>query len=197
MTEEQAGVSGPISGWVKASTYGWLLGLLVIVVLAVAGDLVGFMGGDSQVMVGVGMGGGVGYVQSRVLRDWLARPSWWMVASAIGMGGLFIVRDAIVAWGGAFPYSLPVYVLVGSVVTGSWQSVLLRQVSAHANWWVVGSLLGWGVPAALIALGDTALLGPVGGLLSSVTIVLGGAILGIISSRFMTSIVREAARSNK
>lgn len=193
MTEEQVRVFGPSSRWVLASIYGWWLGLLVVVVLAIAADLVGFMGGaDSQFMVGVGFGGGVGYVQSRVLRKSLARPISWMVASAIGMGSPFLVRDAIVASGGTLPYSLPAYVLVGSVITGAWQSALLRQVSAHPNRWVVGSLLGWGAPAALIALGDTALGGPVGGLLSAATVLLGGAILGAVSSRFTRSVVRRA-----
>lgn len=31
MTEEQAAVGGPMSGWVRASTCGWLIGLLVVV----------------------------------------------------------------------------------------------------------------------------------------------------------------------
>ena len=143
-------------------------------------------------LVGVGVGLGVGYMQSRSLSAWLERPNHWVLASTLGMGGLFVVRDVVVLSGYEAPYSLPAYILVGAVLTGLWQWSLLRRVSDRAGWWVAGSLLGWFVPAACIALGDSNAIGPVGQAASLGAIFFGGAMLGASSGPVLVRILRPA-----
>lgn len=61
--------------WVRATFLGWLLGFVVVIVLALAWDMIG---GGAQFMVGVGIGAGVGYMQSRVVGEWADSPRRWL-----------------------------------------------------------------------------------------------------------------------
>ena len=54
--------------WVRATTLGWLLGFVLVVVLSIAWDQIG---GGAQFIVGVGMGAGVGIMQARVVGEWV------------------------------------------------------------------------------------------------------------------------------
>ena len=178
--------------WVRNSTLGWLFGLVVVIGLAVLGDIVTSGGGESQLIVGVGIGLGVGLGQGRLLRAWLGRSTGWAISSVVGMGALFIVHDLATATGYAFPFSLPPYVLLGGLVTGLWEALLLRRVSARAPWWPVISTLGWGVPALFLALAD-AMPGMWGQLASMSVIFLGGAMLGAVSGAPLKWILGRAA----
>ena len=55
--------------WIRATSLGWLIGFALVIVLALAWDM---LGGGAQFMVGVGMGAGVGYMQSRMIGEWIA-----------------------------------------------------------------------------------------------------------------------------
>lgn len=167
--------------WVRATTLGWLLGLILVIAISLLGDVVGMSG--AQFIVGVGIGAGVGYAQSRFLSAWLSSSRRWLVASTVGMGSLFVLHDIARAFGLNFFYSLPLYVFLGSLVVGLWQSTLLRSESDRANQWILASILGWGAPAACIAIGDSGKAAFVGGVLALAAIFAGGAMLGAISGR--------------
>src|SRR5512134_2508586 len=62
--------------WALATFGGWVLGFVVIVLLAGIGDLV-HIGGD-QWAVGVGMGWSIGCAQWWVARKWFGPSSKWM-----------------------------------------------------------------------------------------------------------------------
>lgn len=182
MTSHAPELEGLFRRWVRATSLGWLLGLLILIILALLGDLLGsFAPSNVQFMVGLGIGCGVGYVQGRALSPWLGQPIHWTVATTIGMGALFVVHDVVVASGSGFPYSLPLYVIAGSLVAGIWQSFLLRHVSARANHWVAASLIAWTLPALGIALGDSEATGFVGDIASLAAIFFGGVMLGAVS----------------
>jgi len=172
--------------WVRATTMGWLLGLAIVISLSTVWEV---FGGGVQFVVGVGIGAGVGFAQGRVLSAWIGSYRPWLLASTVGMGAPFVVGDVVQAAGVPFPYSLPLYVVVGALVVGLWQSFLLRAVSGRANWWVAACVVGWVVPAAGLALGDAYREGIVG-LSSLIVIFLGGAMLGLASGRSITWILR-------
>lgn len=50
---------------------GWLLGIVLVILGAIAGDLIGI--GGSQFVAGIGMGAGVRYMQGRVAKQWFGR----------------------------------------------------------------------------------------------------------------------------
>ncbi|RMG26798.1 MAG: hypothetical protein D6724_01060, partial [Armatimonadetes bacterium] len=93
--------------WVRATFAGWLLGFVFVVLAAVGGDLIGIGDRESQFIVGIAMGAGVGYAQGRVMRQWLGATWRWAWASAIGMGVPFGVSDLVSAVWSEFSFSLP------------------------------------------------------------------------------------------
>lgn len=193
MTSTTPAVDTLYAPWVRATTLGWLLGLVLLAVLALIADMVHLGESGGQFMVGLGIGWGVGYLQGRALTPWMPRRSRWMLASAVGMGGLFVVHDVVRAARRAFPYSLPLYVLAGALFVGLWQSALLRPVSTRAAWWVPASVLAWALPAGGIALSDAERGGMPGALASLASIFLGGLMVGLVSGGALVWILRQRA----
>lgn len=182
-------------GWVRASSWGWLAGLLAVIGLAILADLLVPTESGGQAIVGIGIGGGVGLMQARYLSDRLKESAQWALASVVGMGTLFVVHDLVRVAGGAFPFSLPLYVLVGALLTGIWQRFLLRPLSENANWWVAASLVGWALPAGAIALADSEAAGTLGAILGLGTIFFGGVLLGLVSGGPLAWLLGESTGS--
>lgn len=179
MTAEPTDEGATYPGWVRASSWGWLAGLVAVVGLAVLADLLIPAGSGSQAIVGIGIGGGVGIMQARYLARRIEGSARWALATVTGMGAPFLVHDLAQLAGSDVPFNLPVYVLVGALITGVWQRFLLRPLSEKANWWVAASLLGWALPAGAIALADSGALGLPGQMLGLIAIFFGGALLGL------------------
>lgn len=158
----------PYTSWIVASALGWWLGFLLVVALALSWDALGLP--QSQFMVGVGMGIGLGWTQARVVRTWLGAAGPWLRASVIGLAAPFIILDLAAA---AVPYSLGVAVIAASLLAGILQWRLLRARFDGAAWWIPGSVLGWALAAGPAAF-------PIGDLLFLV-ILGGGAVLGLVS----------------
>ncbi len=139
--------------WFWATTKGWWLGIPVVVLLALASDAVGIEGG--QAIVGLGMGGAVGWLQRGLLRDRL--PGWrrWAWASALGLGLPFAAADLLGALGLGV-YSLPLAAALGALVLGAWQARLLRPWLGDrgTGGWVLACLLGWTLATVAAAEAD-------------------------------------------
>lgn len=173
-----------VADWLRSTFWGWLLGFVFIVVLSVAWDVVG---GEAQFMVGVGIGAGVGLVQVWLAGRWLPVRAAWVWASGLGMGAPFVLSDLGGAFGLGVPYSLTIDVLSGGLLVGVLQFFLLRPAVRQAHWWIVASVVGWGVPVGLVALNDSGLVPDVvGTVLGMSGMFLGGAILGLITGRTLT-----------
>lgn len=163
--------------WVRATFVGWLIGFVLVIVLALAWDMIG---GGAQFMVGIGLGAGVGYMQSRVIGEWIDSVRPWLWASIIGMGMPFVLWDIGAAIGIESLFSLPRCVLVGGLLVGLLQRRLLSVQWDRANWWVPASVVGWSLPAGILALGDL-VGGGWGGLALGTAMLLGGAVLGAVT----------------
>jgi len=166
--------------WIRATTLGWLIGLVMVVVLAMVWDMIG---GGAQFMVGVGMGAGVGYMQARVARAWTGQIQPWLWTSIIGMGVPFVFWDIGSLTGMKALFSLPVCVLAGGLLTGLLQQRLLRPRFERTTWWIPACVAGWGLPAGLIQFADSGLLPPISGLLSTIVILFGGLLLGAVTAK--------------
>lgn len=182
-------------GWVKVTTYGWWLGFAVIILLVLAMDAVAAVADveGAQFMVGLGMGAGVGYLQGRRMDRWLGSRHGWFLASTVGMGGPFVVGDVVKALGIDVPYSLALYVALGSLLAGLLQWGVLRRHVSRAAWWVPVSMAGWMLPVGLIALRDGQVLPDVAGMAASLTgMLFGGAILGVVTGAPLRRILAGA-----
>ena len=191
MSTETIQVDPSVFGrWVRATTVGWLLGFVLVVVLAIAWDMIG---GGAQFMVGVGMGAGVGYTQARVVGEWVDSTRRWCWASIIGMGIPFLLWDLGAVVGIQALFSLPLCVVVGSLLVGVLQRSLLRLQLERASWWIPACVVGWGLPAGAIALGDSGLLSGPGALVSVGAMFLGGVVLGAVTGKTLLWMPRRSA----
>jgi len=182
--------TGLLGRWLRFTFFGWLLGFVLIVLLVLVWDL---LGGDAQFMVGVGMGAGVGYLQGRAARSWHDSPWRWCMTSVVGMGSLFVLHDVLGLVGVGLPYSLPLYLVVGGLLTGLLQRQLLRPFSHRANWWVPANVIGWALPAGLVAAGDSGTFGAWGHISSLLGMFLGGVLLGAVTGMALVWILRSSS----
>ena len=189
-TEMRQSERSPFARWVRATTVGWLIGFVLVVVLAMVWDMVG---GRAQFMVGVGMGAGVGYMQARVVGAWLDPTRRWLWTSIIGMGIPFVLWDIGAVAGIGALFSLPLCVLIGGLLVGILQRRLLRPRFERASWWILACVVGWGLPAGAIALADSGLLPGPWSLLSIIAMFFGGVVLGAVTGRALLWMSQRSA----
>jgi hypothetical protein len=178
--------------WIRATWFGWLLGIPIIIVLALIGETVHV--GGAQVLVGAGMGTGVGLMQARVVRRILHKTLPWIWSCIVGLGAPFLVTDISKVVGWSLPYSLPAAIALGGLIIGSWQALILRSRLRQIGWWIVASALGWTLAAGTSALADSprsrAIRGIWGAFAYLGIVASGGLILGIVTGLCLAWLVR-------
>lgn len=172
--------------WIRATTIGWFVGFVLVVVLALVWESVG---GAAQFMVGVGMGAGVGFVQSRQARAWLPSPRRWLWASVAGLGVPFVLWDLGALGGLDDALSLPACAVVGSVLAGAVQARLMRAGPGASAAWVAASVVGWGVPVGLMALRSTGAPPVLAAAGTMVGMFGGGLILGAVTGAVLPRVL--------
>jgi hypothetical protein len=178
----------------RATWLGWLIGVPLIILLALIGELVGI--GGSQVIVGAGMGGGIGLMQARVLRGILPRVSPWLWSCIVGLALPFALVDLASVAGWTLPYSLQGAVAVAGLTAGAWQARILRGRFSHTRSWVPASVVGWSLSASMVALSDylsrAQRLRGVWGALWYLTIITGGGlVLGLVTGLALVSMLKR------
>lgn len=182
--------------WIRATSGGWLLGVPIIVVFALAGEAVGI--GGAQWLVGAGMGAGLGLLQARALRGTIERPSAWFWSCVGALTAPFLAID-LASFAGR-PFASPIYpaVVAAGLVAGVWQARLLRQRFDGAWAWVAASVAGWTLAGGAVALAD---LRPLGGSLRGLPgalaflgmVALGGLLLGLVTGVALARITGRRA----
>jgi hypothetical protein len=172
---------------------------MLTIVAALAGDAVGVR--ESQVLVGVGMGAGVGFMQGRALRGIVSNPFAWVSASVAGLAAPFLVFDLSRAAGLQLPFSLYLCVALGGLGAGLWQAILLRSEFNRTWLWVVGSVTGWSLAAASAAVADLlpralSLRGLAGAGTYLAIVLAGGLILGLITGLLLFRLHRPKVESS-
>lgn len=170
--------------WVRATFVGWILGIPLIIVAALLGELFGV--GGMQFLVGAGMGAGVGLMQGRAMRNVLLKFGSWFWSCVLGLSAPFVIADIGSALGVGIPYMVYFAVATGGLIVGIWQAYLLRRHFDRTVWWVVGSLLGWSLASGTGALAgvltQSQSMRGIGGALAYLGIVAsGGVVLGVVT----------------
>lgn len=182
--------------WVFATSWGWLLGFVFIMIGGIAADLL-LSAERAQFFLGLGMGAGIGYAQVRVTARFLRIGNAWGWASVVGMGAPFVASDILrTIWPGlSYMYTLWLSAACGGLLVGLLQRPMLRPHSPRANWWVLASLAGWMLAAATPLLyGTVPGVGPgVGAALINVAAIpLGGVILGVVTGAILFWLLRHS-----
>ena len=89
-----------------------------------------------------------GLLQYLLLRGYLPRMSWWIAATLLGWLLLFAVGLLSARFSVTMPPALAVALVAGLVGLPQW--LLLRRRVSHAGYWMLSSVLGWGVALLLV-----------------------------------------------
>lgn len=179
--------------WMRATWAGWLIGIPITILLAIAGEAVG--GGGLQFLVGAGMGAGVGLMQGRIIKGVTGESVRWWLSSMIGLSIPFLFTDVarLAVWD--IPYSLYVCILVGGLIVGVWQARILHPYVGNPGAWTAVSALGWSLAAGSAAVSDLlfqskSMRGIPGALAYLGVIAAGGLILGAVTGVVIARLTR-------
>lgn len=179
--------------WIRATWLGWLLGIPIIIVFALIGEAIHI--GGAQVLVGAGMGTGIGLMQGRVIRRLLQKSALWICSCIVGLGAPFLFTDISKVVGWNFPYSLPLAIVLGGLIVGSWQALILRSRLPKTGLWIVASALGWTLAAGTAAMADSSRARAIRGIWGAVAylgiIAAGGLVLGIVTGLCLAWLFRS------
>lgn len=173
-----------IALWTRATFWGWLMGVALIIILSSLLDAVGIEG--MQFYIGVGMGAGVGISQWMLVRKFHPAGTAWIWASLAGMGVPFIIFDVLIDE--EITYKLPLCIASGGLLTGWLQYNLLKKITANARPWVAACFSGWLLAGLLVLTIDYVMaikgegwLNLALALLNLIIILAGGVVLGRIT----------------
>ena len=159
--------------WVLASIVGWALGSVVSDTL---GDVVGQVWFDSVGLIV--LGASIGGMQWLVLRRQVSWAGWWVVANIAGWTVGALVN---------LPLNLPLGLfpgwLVGLLVAGVFQWLVLRRHIYRATWWLLVSFAGF-VTGSGISVAIPGCLGP-----CSAAVL--GAVLGAMTGIALAWLLRQ------
>ncbi|MCH7812525.1 MAG: hypothetical protein IID40_00760 [Planctomycetes bacterium] len=167
--------------WVLATTIGWSVGIIAAFIVAhlIAPIVYIVIPHETNLVVGLCLGAGVGYMQRRFASNPITASGRWVLSTTMGMGIPFVV--VVIAheiWSG-LPFGLVLIVTVGGLITGLLQLRNMRRHSRRSGWWVLASIVGWGLGWLVMGLGFAVGLLIGGALLGAVT---GGAIVWLLQS---------------
>ena len=127
-----------IAHWVRVTFGGYLLGFVLTMLGLIAGDLI-VLPTVFQSVIGIGMGGGVGLAQRRLVTQMVGSTKHWVLTSAVGLWAGFFVFDVIEAvWGElSNRQSLQFDIVLGGLFVGLLQWRVLPSYSGRSKWWVL------------------------------------------------------------
>lgn len=157
--------------WVLATTIGWVVGIVAAFIAAhlVVQIVYPVLGYESNLVVGLCLGAVVGYVQRRFAPNPITASGWWILSTSIGMGIPFVVVEIARAIWSGIPLGLVPILAVGGLITGLLQLRNMRRHSRRSGWWVLASIVGWGLGWLAMEIGF------------GVGLLVGGALLGVVT----------------
>ncbi|MCC7513879.1 MAG: hypothetical protein IT212_04200 [Bacteroidia bacterium] len=191
--------------WVLFTTYGWFIGILLVVGFALIGEVlsntIGIPGG--QAAVGIGMGAGVGLMQWLAARKYLTSSQKLFWFTFIGFSLAFILQDIVaITLDSVKPdvsvkveTMIPFTVLLGAFISGwlQYKFVFKKIIDKAVNWifysmasWLLATIITMGTPLLKFNMGENfpkVLIA----IFAALFLTIGGPILGYITGRFIVT----------
>jgi hypothetical protein len=170
--------------WLRATWTGWLIGIPLIVLFALLGEMLGT--GGVQAVVGAGMGLGVGFKQGGLLVSVISRWRWTLVTT-VGLALPLLLGDIAALMGRPTQFRLHLAVAAGGILAGLFQAVMIGRRSLGSILpWTTASLAGWTLAAGMAYLADSlprtaSLLGITGAVAYLGITAMGGLLLGAVT----------------
>lgn len=185
-----------ISRWTLFTFYGWLLGVVFILMLSSFLDSIGIE--HMQFYLGIGITAGVGLIQWLRFRKQLHLGLGWVSASVIGMGIPCIIFDLFPK--DSFSHMIEWSVIVGALFSSFSQYLILKKIYNKALVWILYDSLGW-ILSVFIVFSIDRLKGFSNNNLAmfciNLGLILGGGIVhGIVTGTGMKSIIKNIRRES-
>ncbi len=154
--------------WLLGTTVGWVGGIIGAIVLSELLLSLVYQPEESNLIVGICIGAAIGSSQIVAVRRWIALPRGWVWGLMVGVGIPFVVADVpsdklgLGLSGIPENWMLGLVAAAGGLISGIWQARILRSYTSKANWWILASIVFWGL-AWLNILTIVPVLGAVGG----------------------------------
>ncbi|MFZ4620655.1 MAG: hypothetical protein ACOYNS_08855 [Bacteroidota bacterium] len=181
--------------WVLSSFYGWLTGVVLVIITSGMFDAAGLEG--FQFYLGISIGGSIGFFQWRKISHPAGIGTEWIWSSMFGMGIPFLVMDLLKRFAGISlgDNHLPVCITAGALVTALWQTFILKKKFTAALPWLWTCLGGWILASWTVISIDYVKLFIHHNLalffINLTLIVSGGAVLGAVTGSTLISILRQ------
>jgi hypothetical protein len=138
--------------WLLANFIGWLAGGIGAIILSYLVVNI-FYPKETNLILGLCIGAGVGYTQWFVLKRKIKISSLWGLVCTICMGIPFIIDVIMEESGHKIPYFQGNYEFLGrlifgiieGLVIGLLQMQFLKPYFKKAAWWIAVSSTGWGI----------------------------------------------------
>jgi hypothetical protein len=132
-----------LSRWIFDSFWGWLLGIIVILVLSSLLDSIGIE--NLQFYVGIGVITGMSLAQYRHIRRYFHFNISWMIWSILSFSMPFVLIDGIKHYG-LYSFSqnpLMLCVILATFTVSLTQYFLLKKSMPYPWSWCIFSIIGW------------------------------------------------------
>ncbi len=131
--------------WILATSIGWPVGMFLAFLLSYAVVNL-FYPKETNLIVGLCLGAGVGYSQWHIINKYFKISAWWIWASAIGIGLPFVVDVLLVELVGVESVlNLFITGVIGGLLIGLLQINVVKSLSKKGIWWIFISPLAWGI----------------------------------------------------
>lgn len=165
--------------WILANGIGWLAGFLGAFILSYLVVNI-FYDKETNLIVGLCVGAGIGYAQWFVLRKKFKISSMWGLVCTFCLGIPIIIGVIMNENGNVFTHFQGNYELLGRLlfglivgsVIGLLQMQLLKPYFKKASRWVLGSSIGWGICSLTLSVPMP---------FATLTFLGGGVLLGVIT----------------
>ena len=190
--------------WIWLTTAGWFIGILLIVGLAMLGEIILHAKDESggQAAVGISMGTGVGLMQWVVLRRYLESVQKWLWFSIFGFTLSYVSFDLIatnINLAIKAEVALPIATTLGALIS-SWlqYKFILRNITSKASNWIAYNTIAWLlahlITSGLILINMKAIFDipkVINAVVALFFLTVGGPILGFITGRFIVPVINK------
>jgi hypothetical protein len=190
--------------WIWLNTAGWFIGILLIVGLAMLGEIILHAKDESggQAAVGISMGTGVGLMQWVVLRRYLESVQNWLWFSIFGFTLSYVSFDLIatnIDLAIKAEVALPIATTLGALIS-SWlqYKFILRNITSKASNWIAYNTIAWLlahlITSGLILINMKAIFDipkVINAVVALFFLTVGGPILGFITGRFIVPVINK------
>src|ERR1017187_4666289 len=190
--------------WIWLTTAGWFIGILLIVGLAMLGEIILHAKEESggQAAVGIGMGTGVGLMQWVVLRRYLESVQKWLWFSIFGFTLSYVSFDLMatnIDLAIKAEVALPIATTLGALISRWLQyKFILRNITSKASNWIAYNTIAWLLAhliiSGLILINMKAIFGipkVINAVVALFFLTVGGPILGFITGRFIVPVINK------